>query len=113
MGLLAVQSVWPASDTNNNRTDFISGSINSHTCDNTFSTFPSVSASHRCNGRSGVTTPQSHLAHLDGGSAVGVQVLVNPVQQPQQELLGVVLSVAFELGGVLGHSVLQGKERQH
>lgn len=39
-------------------------------------------------------------AHLYRGPAVGVEVLVNSVQQPQQKLLSVVLSVPFELGGV-------------
>lgn len=39
-------------------------------------------------------------AHLDCGPAVGVEVLVNSVQQPQQKLLSVVLSIPLELGGV-------------
>lgn len=39
-------------------------------------------------------------AHLYCRPAVGVEVLVNSVQQPQQKLLSVVLSVPFELGGV-------------
>lgn len=46
--------------------------------------------------------------HLYRGSAVDrVDVLVHSVQQPQQELLGVVLSVPFELQGVLRHGVLK------
>ncbi|TNN49084.1 hypothetical protein EYF80_040689 [Liparis tanakae] len=49
--------------------------------------------------------------YLPGGPDVGVddvvEVLVDSVQQPQEELLRVVLGVALELQGALGHHVLQ------
>ena len=40
-----------------------------------------------------------------------VEVLVNAIQQPQQELLGVVLGVATELQGALRHHVLKDNRR--
>lgn len=51
--------------------------------------------------------------HLGGGAGPlcgrgGAQVLVHAVQQPEQELKGVVLRVAAELRAVLGHDALQG-----
>lgn len=52
-----------------------------------------------------VSKPHPYGWPADG--ADGVEVLVHSVQQPQQELLGVVLSVPFKLRGVFGHRVLQ------
>lgn len=54
-------------------------------------------------------SPALHTVHLYWRPAVGVgvEVLVYSVQQPQQKLLSIVLSVAFELGGVFRHGVLQ------
>lgn len=51
------------------------------------------------------------VAGLLGGGR-GAQVLVHAVQQPEQELEGVVLRVAPELGAVLGDDVLQEKGRE-
>lgn len=45
---------------------------------------------------------------LSGGA---LRVLVHPIQQPEQELQGVVLGVALELGAVLGNSILKGEEK--
>lgn len=36
-----------------------------------------------------------------------VEVFVNSIQQPQEELLGIVLGVAPELKGALRHHILQ------
>ena len=36
-----------------------------------------------------------------------VEVFMNPIQQPEEEFLGVVLRVTLELQGALGHHILQ------
>ncbi len=38
-----------------------------------------------------------------------VEVLVNSIQQPEEEFLGVMLGVPLELKGALGHHILQQK----
>jgi len=48
-----------------------------------------------------------HLYSRPAVGVDGVEVLVHSVQQPQQELLSIVLSVPFELGGILRHGILQ------
>lgn len=41
-----------------------------------------------------------------------VEVFVNSIQQPEEELLGIVLGVTLELQGALGHHILQrGKQK--
>ena len=39
-----------------------------------------------------------------------LQVLVHTIQQPEQELQGVVLGIALELRAVLGDRILKGTE---
>lgn len=49
-----------------------------------------------------------YLLRSDIGVNDVVKVFVNSIQQPEEELLGVVLGVPFKLNGALGHHVLQG-----
>lgn len=49
-----------------------------------------------------------YLLRSDIGVNDVVKVFVNSIQQPEEELLGVVLGVSFKLNGALGHHVLQG-----
>lgn len=49
-----------------------------------------------------------YLLRSDIGVNDVVEVFVNSIQQPEEELLGIVLGVPFKLNGALGHHVLQG-----
>lgn len=55
--------------------------------------------------------------YLPRGSALRVdnvvEVLMDSIQQPQEEFLGVVLGIASELKGALRHHVLQHNTGQH
>lgn len=54
------------------------------------------------------------VIHLNRRPDVGVdcvEILVHSVQQPQQKLLSVVLSVPFKLHGVFWHDTLQRNQR--
>lgn len=58
-------------------------------------------------------TQKTHI-HLNRRPDVGVdcvEILVHSVQQPQQKLLSVVLSVPFKLHGVFWHDTLQRNQR--
>lgn len=56
------------------------------------------------------------VVYLPGGSDVRmddvVQVFMDSIQQPEQELLRVMLGVSLELQGALGHHILQ-QEKTH
>ena len=51
------------------------------------------------------------VVYLSGGSDVRVddliEVFMNSVKQPEEEFLGIVLGVTFELKGALRHHILQ------
>lgn len=61
---------------------------------------------HNCGLIGGVTyirTPNIFWIHLNSRPAVGVdgvEILMYSVQQPQQKLLGIMLSVSFKLCGI-------------
>lgn len=43
-----------------------------------------------------------------------LQVLMDTVQQPEQELQGIVLGIALELRAILGNGILKGnKDKSH
>lgn len=56
------------------------------------------------------------VVYLLGGSGLGldqmVQVFVDPVQEPEEELLGVVLGRPAELERTLRHHVLSHREEE-
>lgn len=58
-----------------------------------------------------ITCSQFRSTDLDGGPAAGVnkyvEVLMHAVEQPEEELLCVMLGITSELRSTLGHDVLQ------
>lgn len=46
-------------------------------------------------------------------SGRALQVLMHSIQEPEQELQGVVLGIALKLGAILGNSILKGKKENY